>query len=67
MQLVGKDSIDELEPNDASKVTYHPIPIEEEWRVGIVRELVETCFSNSNIDGFTIEELDEIMHVVCTT
>ena len=67
MQLVGKDSIDELEPNDASKVTYHPIPIEEEWRVGIVRELVDTRFNNSDVDGFSIEELDEIMHVVCTT
>ena len=67
MLLVRKDSILDLVPEDALKVSYNEIPEEETWRLSFVNEITDVKFGEANIEGFTIEELNIILNNICTT
>ena len=67
MALCNKSSIIKLEVFDSNLVKYHPTPIEEGWRIDILRELIDTRFNCCVIDGFSTSELDDIMEYVCTS
>ena len=66
MLIIGKDHIDVLCPEDSNLVDYHPIPEEESWRLEILTELLEQRQHNVNIEGFTSDELDDLIHIVFT-
>ena len=46
------------------KTKYMDVPIEENWRVGILQELINT---QNCVAGFTEEEMQEILQNVCST
>ena len=48
-------------------LTYHPIPEAEEWRIGVIFELLEWRYENASIDGFNHSELQNILNFVCTS
>ena len=66
MLLIGKKHIDELCPDDSKLIEYHPIPEEEYWRLQILSELLEQRQQSVNIEGFTTDELDDMIHIICT-
>ena len=65
--MMGKDNPDDLCPEDSNLVRYHPIPEEESWRLQILTELLNERQHNLNIEGFTTEELDDLVHIICTS
>ena len=67
MILCGKQNIVDLEPIDANLIEYHPIPVEEYWRVSAVKDIVATRNNQATIEGFDIDELDNMMDFVCTS
>ena len=52
MKLVSKTSIDELCPQDSHSVKYHSVPKEEEWRIALVKDIVDIINKVANLDGF---------------
>ena len=52
-------------PNDALNIKYHPIKVEEIWKVSMIEEIIEAKNSNIEIVDFTEEELAEIMEFLC--
>ena len=42
----------------------HPIPEDEEWRIGIVRDIVDIRNGNAQLEHFNAKELDDMLEYV---
>ena len=65
--LTNKLQIDDLDLRVAEKIDYHLIDDKDEWRIPVVKELME--IKHGSIlppEGWTKEELDVILKHVCT-
>ena len=67
MNLVNKTSIEDLDPQDSKSVVFHPVPINEEWRIGLVKEIIDIRNQVFHLEGFTADEVNHILDFVCTT
>ena len=64
---LGKNSVDCIRVEDIDTMEYHSIPENEEWRVNLVKEMIEVKENEYEVPGFTNEELEEIIDFVCTS
>ena len=46
---------------------YCLVPENERWRVSLCQELLNARGDNSSVPGFTVEELEEMLRVACTS
>ena len=68
MLLCEKNSINEISSHDIDGLVYRQIPTTEEWRIGLVNDLIEIKRDNEVLlPGFTLEEIDEMLHFACVT
>ena len=65
--LGNKGDVDLLNPTDANEIKYYPVPEAEQWRIGFVKELTDIKFGRMTIDGFTTEEINDLLHIICTS
>ena len=65
--LVGKHTIEEISIKDQDRYEYCPIQPGDEWKVNMVRELIEVRENNLNVEHFTAEELEEVLEHICTS
>ena len=63
--LVNKSNIDELVPADCMDIDYNVIPVEEVWRVEVVKELTDVKFGEAELSGFSKDEIQCILEDVC--
>ena len=49
-----------------NKVKYKTIPKEEEWRLPVLWEMMEARNNNLNIEGLSKEDINAMIHYVCT-
>ena len=61
MFLVNKTNINQLNIHDAQTVQYHKIRPEDTWKVSVLRELTDVKFNNLCLDGFSDEEMEEML------
>ena len=66
--LIHTDTHDirNLEPSDI-KAKYKDIPIGEEYRIDIIKEIIETRNNQLEVPGFENYELEEILRHVCVS
>ena len=65
--LTNQLNIDDLDPSVAEKIDYHMIEEQDEWRIPMVKELME--IKHGSIlppEGWTNGELELILNQVCT-
>ena len=67
MILCNKNDINDLTSSDLDSLIYKNIPRDEEWKIGIVQELLETKEDPDTLLGFTFEEVDHILHDICVS
>ena len=65
MLLCNKNTISSLNSSDLITLKYFPVPIEEEWRIGLIQELIDTRLSHTDISGFTSEEISDLLNIAC--
>ena len=65
--LGNKGDVDLLNPIDANEIKYYPVPEAEKWRIGFVKELTDIKFGRMTLDGFTTEEINDLLHIICTS
>ena len=65
--LVGKHTIEEISIKDLDRYEYCPVQPGDEWKVNMVRELIEVRENNLNVEHFTAEELEEVLEHLCTS
>ena len=66
MLLLGKNSIDEVKVSETDSLNYLGSNEENSWKVTPIREIVETKAGNLDIPGFDTDELETILHNLCT-
>ena len=62
-----KDSIEEVTASEIDKLKYHELNKEENWKVDVILELTDVKFKQATIEGFTDDEIGEILDFVCTS
>ena len=67
MVLTSKETIEEITLTDAKQIKYQPIPDGEEWRIGVVRDIIDIKNGMAQLEDFNTIELDDMLHHVCTT
>ena len=63
--LCDKNNADELETNDENGILYKPIPENERWRIGLVKELIDIKYGEYEVNGFNFKEIEDILDTVC--
>ena len=65
--LTHESHVDELQPRMVQTLEYHKIDKEEEWRVGLVKEVIDIMHGEvTTPEGWTPEELSLILNTACT-
>ena len=68
MLKLNKESIEQLVPSDALDIEFSAIPEKDNWKVPIVKEIVDIKSGEMFLpgDGLNISELDEILKFLTT-
>ena len=68
MLLMKKANISELKSSEVKEsLKYKAVPDNQVWRIPIVKELIEVKAGNAVIEGFTNEEILEMLEHVCVS
>ena len=67
MLLLGKVTIEEIRLNDIDKFEYSSVLPDNQWRVDMVREIIEARADELKIENFSEQELDDMMEYLCTS
>ena len=51
--------------DDVDKLVYADLPMTEEWRVSIIRELMQTRRDDVEVPGFSKDDISDILNSVC--
>ena len=67
LMLTNLKSVDDLLPETVHEIRYKEIKKEDMWRIPIIMEAMDIKSGDINPpDGWTTEEIDEILEYVCT-
>ena len=67
MLKAGREEISQLEHFSIDDIEYHPASDEEKWKISIINEVIDIKFGSLNIEGFSVDELDEICGHLCVS
>ena len=66
MVMMNKASISEVKSWEVKEsLTYNPVPINQSWRIPLLKNIIDIKPGNLEIDGFTSGEISEIMEHIC--
>ena len=65
MLLSDKVNISQLTSEDALHIRYKDIPENEEWRIGLLNELIEIRQGKYQVEGFSVAETQDILIDIC--
>ena len=65
--LTKKTKVEDITEKDIENIESDEISDDNMWRVNIIREITDLKFGQVMIDGFSIEECDEILQYACTS
>ena len=65
--LTSKDDISDLVPSDVSKMEYQPVNANDEWRISMVKELIDVKWGQAVIGNLSDNEVDDIIEDICTS
>ena len=67
MHLMQKDSIKDLCKSDVQSIVFSPVPENEKWRIGMLKELLEIRSNDLALENFSKDEINDMVNYVCTT
>jgi hypothetical protein len=67
MLLLGKSRVEDVKLEDSTSLTYHTLDPSEAWKVSSIKAIINTKAGMLEVPGFQIEELEEILHHLCTS
>ena len=66
MLLTNVNTIFQIKQSDLNLQTYRDIPDGEEWRIPVLKELIEARHDRSMLPEFTLDELDHLIEIAST-
>ena len=67
MLLFDKVRVEDITKNDVNSFKYADVPQGDEWRVEMVKEIIEIRNSKLEVENFDDEEIEEILNYLCTS
>ena len=68
MKLMNKENISELKSCEVkNSFKYKHVPDDQLWRIPLLKEMIEVRAGTTQIEGFSDEEITEMMEFVCTS
>ena len=67
MLLAGKTSVNEVTGKDIESIEYFPMDKTENWKVEVIKEIIDVKSKIAAIDNFECEELETILTYLCTS
>ena len=58
---------DDITNHDLRTAQYHPVADENQWRIPMVKELLNVRYNQFELQGFERSEINELLEYVCTT
>ena len=65
--LTDKNTVEEINSTDIKKLKYHEVAKENDWKIGLLKEIIETKNNQLSISEFSFEELNDILEHLCTS
>ena len=65
MLLAGKASVDHVR-KDSLNLSYFPLDVEDSWKVGVIKEIIDAKSDVLEVPGFDDDELETILLHLCT-
>ena len=63
--LTKKESIDQISDEDIENIEYAKMSDDDMWRVNMIKEVTDVKFGQLTIEGFSIEECEEMLQFAC--
>ena len=67
MLLFNKNSIDEIEEKDIIEYVYAPVESHDEWKLQMIKELIDVKNKELEIENLSKEEVDHMIEYLCTS
>ena len=67
MLQTTKLSVDNLCKLDGCDIPYHPTRPEDKWKEGMLKELIQACENNVEIEGFSHDEISTMLEHICVS
>ena len=67
MLKTGKNHVDDIKSKDINALPYQEILNGNEWKIGIVEEMIEHGHNLVVIPGFSRNEISDMMNYVCSS
>ena len=48
-------------------VKYAPVPVHDEWKIGLLKELIDAKHGDKTIENLSQQEMDDIINFVSTS
>ena len=67
MLLANKTCIEEVRKSDAGNIPYHPVNMENKWKVDVIKEMLDAREGKLEVEGFTQDEVTFMINHLCTS
>ena len=67
MLLLGKVRVEDIGIKDIDNFEYVTVPPEDQWKIAMVKEIIEVKNNNLVVENFEDEELQEIIDHLCSS
>ena len=67
MLLCKKPSLNQIDSTDIDSLEYAPILENKQWRICLVKDLLEARLHEEFISGFTHDEVTDMLNFVCSS
>ena len=67
VQLMNKESLNQIDISDIKENTFAEIPVGCEWRISVLEELLSVRNGKSEMENFTKKDIDNMIDLICTT
>ena len=65
--LTEKNDVSELRPIDSQNIKYKEVPEGEEWRINLLKELIDVRTGDLKVNGFKEAEIKLIIDDICSS
>ena len=65
--LTERNKIEDIQTSEALTQIYEPVPESEQWRLGLLMELIDIRDGQQQLDGFDQQQVEEMINFICIT
>ena len=60
-------SVKDLSPSDAGNIVFAKVDDENQYKIDFIKEIIDVKHGNLEVDGFSQDELEELLEFLCTS